>query len=62
MGDFEGYFNYLQTLNYLLPAKVYYFNTQYFNRQNGIIFGFKGMQYDPPPSNWTDYADSIDIS
>ena len=45
-----------------MPPRVQEYNNQYFNRNNGIIFGFRGQNYAPPKTNWTDYEENIEIS
>ena len=60
MGDFEAFFWWAQLQNDLLPTRLQIETESYYNRYNGVIFGFRNTSYVPPPSNWTTWPDKKD--
>ena len=57
MGDFEAFYWWVQLRNDLLPENLQIETESYYNRYNGVIFGFRNTSYVPPPSNWTTWPD-----
>ena len=60
MGDFEAFYWWVQLQNDLLPQGLQLETESYYNRYNGVIFGFRNTSYVPPPSNWTTWPDKKD--
>ena len=57
MGDFEAFYWWVQLQNDLLPERLQIETESYYNRYNGVIFGFRNTSYVPPPTNWTTWPD-----
>ena len=56
LGDFEAWFWYVKDFNNLLPPRLAFDSSLYFNRQNGLIIGTQEAYYVPSPTNWTTFG------